>query len=112
MKSRYKTYTVHTLDKEIHDASMKELEKYKDELYDRVSWDIFCQAVGVCLTALELMGWRKKRLTDFVNRVDDVTHIMFSDDTMGKSCSAKDCLKRMQEMYGIDLSKSQYKYEE
>lgn len=110
MKSNYCTYSTTGLAKEISKATEKKLTEYKDQLYDAVQWDCFQQALACCFAALEQMGWRKKRLTDFKNRVDDVTHMMYTG-IMGREFSPKDALQHMKDAYGIDLTESQYKEE-
>lgn len=111
MKSRYKSFSLTQLDKEVKKAALDELEKYKDEVYSKIEWDIFQQALAVCFTALELHGWRGKRLRQFKDWVDDACHLMFCG-AMGREYTTKDALKRMREQYGIDLTKSQYDYSE
>jgi hypothetical protein len=110
MRSHYKTFSVSQIDKDIQQATKKELTKYKDEIYDKVTWDVFQQALACCLIALEQMGWRKKRLSDFVEKVDDVTHLMYTG-AMGREFTTSDALRHMKDAYGIDLSKSQYQDE-
>ena len=111
MKSQWVTISKTELDKKIHNLAMAELEKYKDELYDAVKIDVFNQALAVCFTALELMGWRKKRLTDFFNQVDDVTNLMYTG-IMGRETTTRDAQKHLKEAYDIDFSKSRYDYDE
>lgn len=111
MKARYKTFSVQQIDKEIRKAVIDECEKYKEECYDKVQWDCFQQALAVCFTALEMHGWRGKRLREFKNWVDDACHLMVCG-AMGREYTTKDALKRMKEKYGIDLKESQYNYEE
>lgn len=111
MKSHYHTFSVTSIQKEIDAAARKEMEKYRDEVYDKITWDIFQQAMAVCFTALELMGWRKKRLTDFKNRCDDVCDMMFRG-VMGREYTTRDALQRLKDEYGIDLTESQYDYDD
>ena len=56
------------------------------------------------------MGWRKKRLTDFLHQVDDVTHMMFTG-VMGRETTTRDAQKHLKEAYGIDFSESRYDYD-
>lgn len=107
MKSNYKTFNVAQLDKQISKAALKELEAYKDEVYKYVEWDCFCQALAVCFTALELQGWRGKRLRRFKNWVDDACHLMYHG-AMGKEYTTRHALERLKTEYGIDLKESQY----
>ena len=110
MKSNYCTYSTAGLAKEISKATEKTLQEYKDQLYDVVQWDCFQQALACCFAALESMGWRKKRLTEFKNKVDDITHLMYTG-IMGREFSPRDALQHMKDAYGIDLTESQYKEE-
>jgi len=110
MKSYITSYSVTQLQKEIDKVSMKTLREYKDELYDKVNWDCFQQALAVCFTALELMGWRKKRLTRFKDAVEEVTHMMYCG-VMGREYTTRDALQRLKDVYGIDLEESHYKEE-
>ena len=86
MKAHYQTFSVTKIDKEIRKGVKQELTKYKDDIYDKVTWDVFQQALACCFIALEQMGWGKKRLTDYA-------------------------LQHMKDKYGIDLNESQYKEE-
>lgn len=107
MKSNWRTYSVSALAKEIDKATQETLKEYKDQLYDAVQWDCFQQALACCFIALEQMGWKKKRLTDFKNKVDDVTHMMYTG-IMGRTVTTRDALQHMKDAYGIDLTESQY----
>lgn len=109
MKSNYRTFSLSQLDKEIGKAAYKELEAYKDEVYDKISLDIFQQAVAVCLTALELQGWRGKRLRQFKDWVDEACNLMFHG-VMDREYTTRMALARMKEVYGIDLKESKYEY--
>ena len=110
MKARYVTVSQTELDQKVHELAMQKFQEYKDELYDAVKIDVFDQALAVCFTALELMGWRKKRLTDFLHQVDDVTHMMFTG-VMGRETTTRDAQKHLKEAYGIDFSESRYDYD-
>ena len=110
MKAHYQTFSVTKIDKEIRKGVKQELTKYKDDIYDKVTWDVFQQALACCFIALEQMGWGKKRLTDFKNKVDDVTHMMYTG-FMGREVTTRDALQHMKDKYGIDLNESQYKEE-
>lgn len=110
MKSRWKTYSVTQLDKHAVEVANQELRKYRDKIYEDVEWDVFQQALACCFIALEHMGWRKKRLTDFKNAIDDVTHMMYTG-IMGREVTTLDALKHLKEAYGIDFSESKYKAE-
>lgn len=107
MKARYATFSVEKIDKEIRKEVLKELEKYKNDCYDAVVWDVFQQALAVCFTALELMGWRKKRLHRFQDRVEDVCHLMLTG-IMGREVTTKDAIKHLHDAYGIDFEQSVY----
>lgn len=107
MKSRYRAFSVTDIEKQINEGVERELVKYKDELYAKVEWDCFCQALACCFTALELMGWRRKRLTAFKDMVDDVSHMMYTG-IMGREFTTRDALKHLKDTYGIDLMDSQY----
>ena len=110
MKARYGTFAVSDIQKQIDAAVQEELSKLTDEVYAKVEWDCFCQSLACCFAALELMGWRKKRLTEFKNKVDDVTHMMFTG-VLGREYTTRDALLHLKEAYGIDLTESQYKEE-
>lgn len=110
MKSRWKTYSVTQLDKQAVEVANQELRKYRDEIYEDVEWDVFQQALACCFITLEHMGWRKKRLTDFKNAVDDTTHMMYTG-IMGREVTTRDALRHLKEKYGIDFSESRYKDE-
>ena len=110
MKANYHTYSNSDLSKRISKETEKTLTEYKDKLYDAVQWDCFQQSMAICLTALEQMGWRKKRLTAFKDMVDDVTHMMYTG-IMGREMTTRDALQHMKDAYGIDLTESQYKEE-
>lgn len=109
MKANYATVSVSKLDKEIKKGVMKELEIYKDEVYEKVQWDVFQQALAVCFVALELHGWKGKRLRRFKDWVDDVCYLMFNG-VMGREVTTRDALQHMKDAYGIDLKESQYDY--
>lgn len=110
MKSNYGTYSNSDLAKRLSRETEKTLSEYKDQLYDAVQWDCFQQSLACCFAALEQMGWRKKRLTAFKNKVDDLTHMMYTG-IMGREFSPRDVLQHMKDAYGIDLTESQYKEE-
>lgn len=110
MKSNWKAYGLTALQKEIDKVAQKTLTEYKDELYEKVEWDCFQQALACCFIALEQMGWKKKRLTDFKNMVDDITHMMYTG-VMGRQMTTRDALQHLKDAYGIDLTESQYKEE-
>lgn len=107
MKANWQTVSRSELDKKVHELAMKELERYKDELYKAVNDDVFNQALAVCFMALEMMGWRKKRLTDFLHQVDDLTHMMYSG-VMGRGATARDAQDHLKKAYGIDFEISLY----
>ena len=107
MKSNWRAFSVTDIEKQINQGVERELVKYKDEIYAKVEWDCFCQALACCFTALELMGWRKKRLTEFKDKIDDVTHMMYTG-VMGREFSPHDALQHLKAAYGIDLMDSQY----
>lgn len=107
MKANWATVSRSELDKKVHELAMQELEKYKDELYKAVNDDVFNQALAVCFNALEMLGWRKKRLTDFLHQVDDLTHMMYSG-IMGREATARDVQQHLKEAYGIDFEISLY----
>lgn len=110
MNAHYKTYSISDLHREIDKATQKTLQEYKDDLYEKVEWDCFQQALACCFIALEKMGWKKKRLTSFKNAVDDVTHLMYTG-IMGREMTTRDALKHLKDAYGIDLTESQYQEE-
>lgn len=107
MKSHYQTVSAAQLDKKIHAGVVKEVDAYKDEIYALVEWDCFCQALACCFVTLEQMGWRKKRLSDFKEKLDDMCHVMYTG-IMGRKITAADALQHIKEAYGIDLKDSQY----
>jgi len=107
VKSRYATFSVQKIDKELRKQVLIECEKYKDECYDKVCWDVFQQALAVCFTALELMGWRKKRLQRFQERVEDVCHLMITG-VMGREVTTKHAIQHLHDAYGIDFEQSCY----
>ncbi len=107
MKARYATVSQTELDRKVHELAMQKLEEYKDDLYKAVNDDVFNQALSVCFTALELMGWRKKRLTAFLHQIDDLTHMMYRG-IMGREVSARDAQQHLKDAYGIDFSVSLY----
>lgn len=111
MKSNYATVSVSKLDKEIQKGVMKELEAYKDEVYEKIQLDVFDQALAVCLYALELNGWRGIRLCRFIQQVDDACHLL-TENVMGKQITTRDILAHMKECYGIDLNESRYLWDE
>lgn len=107
MKARYATFSVEKIDKEIRKEVIKEVDKYKNEVYDNVCWDVFRQALAVCFTALELMGWRGKRLHAFQDRVEDVCNLMLHG-AMGREITTKDAIRHLKDEYGIDFEQSVY----
>lgn len=111
MKANYATVSASKLDKEIQAAVMKELEKYKDEVYEKVQLDVFDQALAVCLYALELNGWRGVRLRRFIEQVDDACHLL-TENVMGKQITTRDILAHMKKCYGIDLNESRYLWDD
>ena len=111
MKARYVTVSQTELDQKVHDLAMKILKEEKDAMYDAVKIDVFDQALAVCFIALEQMGWRKKRLTDFFNMVDDITHMMYTG-IMGREMSTRDAQKHLKDTYGIDFSNTRYEYDD
>ena len=111
MKARYVTVSQTELDVKVHELAMKILKEEKDAMYDAVKIDVFDQALAVCFIALEQMGWRKKRLTDFSNMVDDITHMMYTG-IMGREMSTRDAQKHLKDTYGIDFSNTRYEYDD
>ena len=111
MKARYVTVSQSELDEKVHELAMKILQEEKDVMYEAVRIDVFDQALACCFIALEQMGWRKKRLTDFFNMLDDVTHMMYTG-IMGREMTTRDAQKHLKDTYGIDFSYSRYDYDE
>lgn len=107
MKSNHVTMNRTQLDKRVHELAMQMLNEYKDELYEQVNIDCFNQAMAVCFMALEMMGWRKKRLTAFLHQIDDLTHMMYKG-ALGRETTARDVQDHLREAYGIDFSISLY----
>lgn len=107
MKSHWGTVSMTKLDKELRKQVIVEVDKYKNEVYDAVCWDVFQQALAVCFTALELMGWRKKRLQRFQDRVEDVCHLMITG-IMGREVTTKQAIQHLHDAYGIDFNQSVY----
>lgn len=107
MKARYQTYSVSQVENQIDAAVQRELTRYKDEIYDKVTWDVFKQAIAVCFTALEWMGWREKRLKAFRKQVEEVCHVMLTG-VMGKEVTTRDALQHLKDAYGIDINDSIY----
>lgn len=111
MKANYATMNVTQLDREIKKGVMKELEAYKDEVYEKVTLDVFEQAIAVCLYTLEAeQGWKETRLRRFVAQLEDTCHLL-TQDIFGKKITTRDILKHMKEKYNIDLSESRYLWE-
>lgn len=110
MKSNYAIVSVAKVDKEIKNGVMKELEKYKDGVYEKIEQDVFEQAIAVCLYALELNGWRGVRLRRFVQQVDDACHLL-TETVMGHHITTRDIQEHMKEHYGIDLKETRYQWE-
>lgn len=110
MKSNYAIVSVAKVDKEIKNGVMKELEKYKDGVYEKIEQDVFEQAVAVCLYALEINGWRGVRLRRFVQQVDDACHLL-TETVMGHHITTRDIQEHMKEYYGIDLKETRYQWE-
>lgn len=111
MKANYATMNVTQLDREIKKGVMKELEAYKDEVYEKVTLDVFEQAIAVCLYTLEAeQGWKETRLRRFVVQLEDTCHLL-TQDIFGKKITTRDILKHMKEKYNIDLSESRYLWE-
>lgn len=46
MNAHYKTYSISDLHIEIDKATQKTLQEYKDDLYEKVEWDCFQQALA------------------------------------------------------------------
>lgn len=107
MKAKYITISETELDRRVHELSMKKLDEYKEELYKAVNDDVFNQAMAIAFSALEMMGWRKKRLTDFLHQVDDLTHMMYCG-IMGRETTARDAQAHLKEAYDIDFTISLY----
>lgn len=107
MKAKYITISETELNKKVHELAMQKLDAYKEELYKAVNDDVFNQAMAVAFTALEMMGWRKKRLTDFLHQVDDLTHMMYFG-IMGREATARDAQEHLKAAYGIDFEISLY----
>lgn len=111
MKSNWAIVSASKLDKNVKAGVMKELERYKDDVYEKIEQDVFEQAVAVCLYALELEGWRGVRLRRFVQQVDDACHLL-TESVLGRHITTRDIQKHLQDAYGIDLKKSRYQYDE
>ena len=107
MKAKYITISETDLNRKVHELAMQQLDEYKEELYKAVNDDVFNQALAVCFMALEMNGWRKKRLTDFLHQVDDLTHMMYCG-IMGREATARDAQQHLKEAYGIDFEISLY----
>lgn len=107
MKARYITISETELNQRIRSTVEAELIKYKDEVYDKVTWDVFQQALAVCFTALELMGWRKKRLAEFQQKVEAAAQII-TTGVMGREYSTRQALKHLHEAYGIKFEQDDY----
>ena len=107
MKSNWGCVSMTKLDKELRKQVIVEVDKYKNEVYDAVCWDVFQQALAVCFTALELMGWKAKRLHRFQDRVEDVCHLMITG-VMGREVTTKHAIQHLHDAYGIDFEQSCY----
>lgn len=60
MKARYATFSVEKIDKEIRKEVIKEVDKYKNEVYDNVCWDVFRQALAILLHGIGADGLARK----------------------------------------------------
>ena len=103
MKAKYITISEAELDKRIR----AELTKYAGECYDKVTWDVFQQALAVCFTALEMMGWRKKRLARFNEKVEAAAAILCTG-VLEKEYSTKTALDHLRDKYGIIFDEAIY----
>lgn len=110
MKSNWAIVSASKLDRNVKAGVMKELERYKDDVYEKIEQDVFEQAVAVCLYALEMNGWRGVRLRRFCQQVDDACHLL-TETVMGHHITTRDIQDHMKEHYGIDLKETRYQWE-
>ena len=85
-----------------YNLEKSDVEKRMFKYYDSVADGLCRQAFAIVLYAFHLMGWRKKRL----NRLfDQLVSMMDMPMVMGKYMEAADCMRMLEEKYGIDFSR-------
>lgn len=105
MRAYWQTYSKSKLDNKIQADVESALTQYKDEIYEKVEWDVFKQAMAVCFIALEWMGWKRKRLRKFYGQVEEVCRMM-ETGIMGREVTTRDALNHLKDAYGIEFKES------
>ena len=73
------------------------------KIYDDVELDVASQMIVVVLVTLEInYGWKKDRLTKFINALNATAELAAKTNLFGKEVDTNDLIDHLIEKYGIN----------
>ena len=73
------------------------------KIYDDVELDVASQTIAVVLVTLEInYGWKKDRLTKFINALNATAELAAKTNLFGKEVDTNDLIDHLIEKYGIN----------
>ena len=73
------------------------------KIYDDVELDVASQMIAVVLVTLEInYGWKKDRLTKFINALNATAELAAKTNLFGKEVDTNDLIDHLIEKYGIN----------
>lgn len=86
----------------------KVLDDNKEEIYDKVTKDVFYQAMSIFYYALYLEGWSIEELSELHGSIDSCCDIL-QNGVMGKELTTRDLIPWFKEK-GLDVYGTHYKW--
>ena len=100
MKANFKKKIPITTTKEDFEKIVK---AEKEKLYDDVENLVASQLIAVVLVTLEInYGWKKDRLTKFINALNATAELAAKTNLFGKEVDTNDLIDHLIEKYGIN----------
>ena len=100
MKANFKKKVPITMTKEDIEKIVK---AEKEKLYDDVENLVASQLIAVVLVTLEInYGWKKDRLTKFINALNATAELAAKTNLFGKEVDTNDLIDHLIEKYGIN----------
>ena len=100
MKANFKKKIPITMTKEDFEKIVK---AEKEKLYDDVENLVASQLIAVVLVTLEInYGWKKDRLTKFINALNATAELAAKTNLFGKEVDTNDLIDHLIEKYGIN----------
>ena len=108
MKAHYRTVNQTALERRAHEIAQEELEKMRDEIYEKIEADCCYQAIAVTMWILHRdFGFGEERLKRLKNGIEDEYALML-EKPMGREYMPKDIMEWLKKRYGVDFDESQY----